>query len=282
MSTAVADDLRDGEHADHHRYHADAAEELDAAEGEARNRRRIVEPGRTHASDVRRAHDVYQRVGASTDVVRKEMCCVFEDRGGADAGAAAAEGRRRRRGRAFVQHHRQTPWKVCTRPNFRYERPWAGHYRQHHQLGIEVLGPDVPDIDVEVISLAYDLYRGIGLTKFTLLLNSLGDATCRPGVQPERSSTTSRRAGRAVRRHTGDRAAENPMRVAPTAKRKACIATRPAAHRASPITCARSARPTSTRAGGASARSRSTSSSSRVSCAASTTTHATTFEFQSS
>src|SRR5437868_4234433 len=122
--------------------------------------------------------DVYQRVGESTDVVRKEMY-VFEDRGGRTLalrpeGTAGVV-------RAFIQHHPQTPWKVWyAAPNFRYERPQAGRYRQHHQLGIEALGTDDPDIDVEVISLAADLYAGIGLTKYTLLLNSLGDSTCRP------------------------------------------------------------------------------------------------------
>ena len=73
---------------------------------------------------------------------------------------------RRRRGRSG------TP-----APNFRYERPQAGRYRQHHQVGVEVLGADDPDLDVEVIALARRLLpRASGCARCTLLLNSLGDA----------------------------------------------------------------------------------------------------------
>jgi len=47
--------------------------------------------------------------------------------------------------RAFVQHHPPTPWKAWyVTPAFRYERPQAGRYRQHHQLGVEVLGTEDP------------------------------------------------------------------------------------------------------------------------------------------
>ena len=63
--------------------------------------------------------------------------------------------------RAFVQHHPTTPWKAWyVTPAFRYERPQAGRYRQHHQLGVEVLGTDDPAVDVEVIALAAALLRG--------------------------------------------------------------------------------------------------------------------------
>ena len=62
--------------------------------------------------------------------------------------------------RAFVQHHPSLPWKAWyVTPAFRYERPQAGRYRQHHQLGVEVLGPDDPDLDVEVVALAARLLR---------------------------------------------------------------------------------------------------------------------------
>ncbi|HYF47601.1 MAG TPA: ATP phosphoribosyltransferase regulatory subunit, partial [Acidimicrobiales bacterium] len=122
--------------------------------------------------------EVFKRVGEATDVVKKEMYD-FEDKGGRHLalrpeGTAGVV-------RAFVQHRPTTPWKVWyASPNFRYERPQAGRYRQHHQLGVEALGTDDPDLDVEVISIAHDLYKSIGLTRVTLLLNSLGDATCRP------------------------------------------------------------------------------------------------------
>jgi histidyl-tRNA synthetase len=162
--------------------------------------------------------DVYQRVGESTDIVRKEMY-VFEDRGGRTLalrpeGTAGVV-------RAFIQHHPPTPWKVWyAAPNFRYERPQAGRYRQHHQLGIEALGTDDPDLDVEIISLAADLYAGIGLTKCTLLLNSLGDATCRPAYTPPLIDYPSARADDLCDEHR-TRIRENPMRIL-DCKKKAC------------------------------------------------------------
>ena len=63
-----------------------------------------------------------------------------------------------------------------SRPTFRYERPQAGRYRQHHQLGVEVLGVEDPDVDVEVIALAHGFYRELGLRDVALRLNSMGDA----------------------------------------------------------------------------------------------------------
>ncbi|MBA2437342.1 MAG: histidine--tRNA ligase [Acidimicrobiia bacterium] len=121
---------------------------------------------------------VFQRVGASTDVVRKEMYD-FEDKGGRHLalrpeGTASVV-------RAYIQHRPTPPWKVwyCA-PSFRYERPQAGRYRQHHQLGVEALGAEDPELDVEVIALARSLYDAVGLQHVTLVLNSIGDAVCRP------------------------------------------------------------------------------------------------------
>jgi histidyl-tRNA synthetase len=84
--------------------------------------------------------------------------------------------------RAFVQHRPALPWKAWyATPAFRYERPQAGRYRQHHQVGVEALGPEDPDLDVEVVSLADGYFRSLGLTTFSLRLNSMGDGVCRPG-----------------------------------------------------------------------------------------------------
>jgi histidyl-tRNA synthetase len=83
--------------------------------------------------------------------------------------------------RAFVEHRPTTPWKVWyVAPSFRYEAPQAGRYRQHHQLGIEALGTDDPDLDVEVIALQSRFYESLGLRRVRLKLNSLGDAETRP------------------------------------------------------------------------------------------------------
>src|SRR5919202_3011213 len=116
---------------------------------------------------------VFERVGEGTDVVRTEMYD-FEDKGGGHM-ALRPEGTAPVV-RAFVQHRPTTPWKAWyAAPNFRYERPQAGRYRQHHQLGVEALGTDDPDLDVEVIDLAWGLFREIGLRAVELVLNSLGD-----------------------------------------------------------------------------------------------------------
>jgi histidyl-tRNA synthetase len=116
--------------------------------------------------------EVFQRVGAATDVVSKEMY-EFTDRGNRrlalrPEGTAPVV-------RAYVQHHPTPPWKVWyLAPHFRYERPQKGRYRQHWQVGAEVLGVDDPDVDVEIIALAHGFYRDLGLRQVSLLLNSMG------------------------------------------------------------------------------------------------------------
>ena len=65
-------------------------------------------------------------------------------------------------------------------PVFRYERPQAGRFRQHHQFGVEVLGDANPAVDAEVIELAWRLMHSLGLTDIRLFLNSIGDRESRP------------------------------------------------------------------------------------------------------
>ena len=123
--------------------------------------------------------EVFQRVGEGTDVVRKEMY-EFEDKGGRrlalrPEGTAPVV-------RAYIQHRPTPPWKVWyLSPHFRHEKAQKGRYRQHHQLGAEVLGVDDPALDVEVISLAQGFLSSLGLSRFRLAINSLGDGQCRPG-----------------------------------------------------------------------------------------------------
>ena len=116
---------------------------------------------------------VFQRIGDATDVVTKEMYD-FVDKGGRHVAlrpeltASVC--------RAFVQHRPLTPWKVWyTGSQFRYEKPQRGRYRQFDQVGIEVLGADDPLLDVEVIALAWEFYKALGLSRVKLLLNSLGE-----------------------------------------------------------------------------------------------------------
>jgi histidyl-tRNA synthetase len=123
---------------------------------------------------------VFRRgIGEGSDVVGKEMY-EFEDRGGRTL-ALRPEGTAPMV-RAWVQHRPALPWKAWyATPAFRYERPQAGRYRQHHQLGVEALGPADPDLDVEVVALADGFFRSLGLSAFSLRINSMGDDACRPG-----------------------------------------------------------------------------------------------------
>src|SRR3954454_21691203 len=115
----------------------------------------------------------FSRVGAATDVVTKEVD-VFDDIGGRHV--ALRPEQTASVCRAFVQHRPTTPWKVWyAGPNFRYEKPHRGRYRQFDQVGIEVLGADDPYLDVEVIALGWEFYRRLGLRQVRLLLNSLGE-----------------------------------------------------------------------------------------------------------
>jgi histidyl-tRNA synthetase len=89
--------------------------------------------------------------------------------------------------RAVLQynlHRGPLPVKVFTSgPAFRYERPQAGRYRQFYQFDLEAIGTEDPAVDAETIAVAYDAYKSLGLTQFTLLLNSLGDKNCRPAYR---------------------------------------------------------------------------------------------------
>lgn len=153
---------------------------------------------------------VFRRLGEATDVVTKEMYD-FEDKGGRHI--ALRPEQTASVCRAFAQHRPATPWKVWySGPNFRYEKAQAGRYRQFDQVGIEVLGTDDPDIDVEVIFLGWDFYRRLGLSNITLMVNSLGDTTDRQRYVDalaahfaSRASTLSEEAQRTLEK--------NPLRV---------------------------------------------------------------------
>lgn len=126
--------------------------------------------------------DLFLRgVGDTTDIVQKEMY-TFQDRGGRSItlrpeGTASTV-------RAYVEKkmfgYANQPVKLYYMgPMFRYERPQAGRFRQFVQFGIEALGSNDPAIDAEVISLAINLYKEMGLKKLKLVVNSLGDKESR-------------------------------------------------------------------------------------------------------
>jgi histidyl-tRNA synthetase len=150
-------------------------------------------------------------VGESTDVVTKEMY-TFTDKGGRSLtlrpeGTAGVM-------RAVIEHglfRGQLPVKLWyTGPNFRYEQPQSGRYRQHVQVGLEAVGSDDPALDAEVVSLAAAAFSGLGLTGVELELSSLGDAQCRPAYR-ERLQAFLR--GLDLDEETRRRAEINPLRV---------------------------------------------------------------------
>lgn len=116
---------------------------------------------------------VFSRVGEATDVVSKEMYD-FVDKGARHV--ALRPEQTASVCRAFVQHRPTLPWKTWyTGPNFRYEKPQRGRYRQFDQVGIEVFGVTDPGLDVEVIALGWRFFAALGLRQVTLRLNSLGE-----------------------------------------------------------------------------------------------------------
>ncbi len=124
---------------------------------------------------------VFKRVGEHTDIVTKEMFDFF-DKGDPPQHLALRPELTASICRVYAEHRPVPPWKVWYEgPQFRYEKPQAGRYRQFSQVGIEVLGADDPAVDVEVIALAARFYERLGLTQVRLLINSLGDPTDRPG-----------------------------------------------------------------------------------------------------
>jgi histidyl-tRNA synthetase len=150
-------------------------------------------------------------VGESTDVVSKEMY-TFADRGERSVtlrpeGTAGVI-------RSVIEHGLDRgglPVKLrYAGPFFRYERPQAGRYRQLQQVGVEAVGVDDPAIDAEVIAIADEGFRALGLTGYRLEITSLGDTECRPEY---RALLQEFLAGLPLDEPTRARAEINPLRV---------------------------------------------------------------------
>jgi histidyl-tRNA synthetase len=128
--------------------------------------------------------DLFLRTsGDTSDVVTKEMY-TFQDKGGRsltlrpETTASVV--------RAYATHAQElgTPFKAYyIGPQFRHGRPQAGRMREFRQFGIEILGVAGPNADVEVIQLGERFLRERGLRDYELLLNSIGDAKCRPAYR---------------------------------------------------------------------------------------------------
>jgi histidyl-tRNA synthetase len=153
---------------------------------------------------------VFLRLGDATDIVTKEMYD-FVDKG--DRHIALRPEQTAGVCRAFAQHRPVTPWKVWySGPNFRYEKPQAGRYRQFDQVGVEVLGSDDALLDAEVISLAWQFFARLGLSKVELVVNSLGEAHERAAyIEALRSHLESHRGD--LSEESVATLARNPLRV---------------------------------------------------------------------
>lgn len=150
-------------------------------------------------------------VGESTDVVSKEMY-TFLDRGGRSLslrpeGTAGVM-------RSIVENRLDKgalPVKLWyAGPFFRAERPQHGRYRQLQQVGLEAVGSDDPALDAEVIAVADEGYRRLGLRAYRLDLTSLGCGECRPAYREQLMAFLERCDLDAA---TRERAASNPLRV---------------------------------------------------------------------
>ena len=126
---------------------------------------------------------LFQRsVGEGTDIVSKEMY-IFKDRSDNEM-ALRPEGTAPVC-RAYLEHGMDNfpqPVKLFYFADiFRYERPQAGRYRQHHQFGCEAIGDQSPVLDAEIIHMARSFFGALGLTDLSLQVNSIGCKKCRPG-----------------------------------------------------------------------------------------------------
>jgi histidyl-tRNA synthetase len=119
--------------------------------------------------------------GQGSDVVQKEMY-TFKDRSGRSLtlkpeGTASVA-------RAYLEHgmHRDPqPVKLyAVAPMYRYEAPQRGRFREHWQYSVEAIGSDDPALDAEVIHLYSEFARRVGITRYELQVNSIGDENCRP------------------------------------------------------------------------------------------------------
>jgi len=160
--------------------------------------------------------------GATSDIVSKEMY-TFVDRGDRSLtlrpeGTAPVM-------RAYLREQQQlgAPFKsyYLTRM-FRYSRPQAGRFREHRQFGVEVFGTDAPKADIEVMLVGNAFLRSLGLTRFHLEVNTLGDAVCRPAYR-EALLGYLREHRDELRDEHKDRFEENPLRVL-DCKDDACLA----------------------------------------------------------
>ncbi len=125
-------------------------------------------------------------IGEETDIVSKEMY-TFRDR--SDTSITLKPEMTAGVVRAFIEHslgEKQPLTKVFyISPMFRQERPQAGRFRQFHQFGAEALGSPSPLLDAEMIEMAYEILKSLGLKDLNVKINSLGIPSARENYKNE-------------------------------------------------------------------------------------------------
>jgi histidyl-tRNA synthetase len=152
-------------------------------------------------------------VGEETDIVTKEMY-TFADRD--ETSLTLRPENTASVIRAYIEHRldqRPGVQKLYYMgPMFRRERPQKGRYRQFFQIGAEAIGSESPVVDAEVIEMVVEILKGVGLSGFQLLINSVGDKNCRPQyiarLREELKGVAAQMCGDCQRR-----AETNPLRV---------------------------------------------------------------------
>lgn len=158
--------------------------------------------------------EVFSRnLGDTSDIVTKEMYC-FTDRGGESLtlrpeGTAGVV-------RSFISEGMQQnlPVKLYYNgPMFRYERPQKGRQRQFTQFGVEMLGVETPQADIEVIAMAYEFLEKLGLEgAVTVEINSLGDKESRDAYREKLVAYLKQNYDK-LSEDSKNRLEKNPLRV---------------------------------------------------------------------
>lgn len=152
-------------------------------------------------------------IGELTDIVGKEMYS-FNDRSG-DSITLRPEGTASVM-RSYIQNNLGGAQPLVKLyyigPMFRQERPQAGRLRQFHQFGAESTGSPSPEADAEIITLAIEIYRRLGITDWSLKLNSVGDEECRPKYKTILQQELRKIADK-LSPDSQKRIEQNPMRV---------------------------------------------------------------------
>jgi len=155
----------------------------------------------------------HRGIGESSEVVRKETY-TFLDRSDNSLtlrpeGTAPVM-------RAIVSNHlwdEGTPIKLHYEgAMFRYERPQKGRVRQHHQLGVEAVGVEDAILDADIVALGWSLLQAADVGGVTLLVNSMGCATCRAAYLPVFVAAMQGRVAQ-LSKDSQRRLVENPLRI---------------------------------------------------------------------